>query len=135
MTRNGFGDGAAAVWNEERLRSSVRALVLELAPHPAVSPSAEARLVEDLGFHSLALLELALTLEDEFDLPKINQAVARGIRTIGAVEDHVVGVLTAAGPVDAVDPGGGRTGLGPVADSARNAGDAVPDPTRERADE
>jgi acyl carrier protein len=79
------------------LRAAVREVVLELAPtgDPAATP--ESRLIEDLGFHSLALLELAFSLEDEFDLAPIDENTARAITTLGAVQDHVVGELRERG--------------------------------------
>ncbi|MEU5695809.1 acyl carrier protein [Actinosynnema sp. NPDC020468] len=78
---------------EEDVRETVRALVLELAQAPDARTEPGTRLVEDLGFHSLALLELAFGLEDEFDLPPIDEETARGIATVGDIEAHVLGVL------------------------------------------
>lgn len=86
---------------EAEVRASVRAVVLELAPNGDDSAPSDARLAEDLGFHSLALLELAFTLEDEFDLPPIEEQTARQITTIGAVETHVVTQLAARGDIAA----------------------------------
>jgi acyl carrier protein len=82
--------------DEDEVRASVRRLVLDLAPHPAAATQRDDELVDDLGFHSLALVELALSLEEEFGLPRITQATARAILTVGAVEDHVLGQLAAA---------------------------------------
>ncbi|MEE3922508.1 hypothetical protein V2I01_41850 [Micromonospora sp. BRA006-A] len=47
-------------------------------------------LVEDLEYHSLALLELAFALEDEFDLPPIDEQSVQNIRTAADIENHVV---------------------------------------------
>jgi acyl carrier protein len=47
-------------------------------------------LVEDLEYHSLALIELSFTLEDEFDLNNIDESVARRITTVGDIEEYVV---------------------------------------------
>jgi acyl carrier protein len=58
--------------------------------------SREARLVDDLQYHSLALLELAFTLEDEFDLEPIDEKTAQQIVTMGDVEDYVIGKLREA---------------------------------------
>lgn len=90
--------------SEEEVRSTIRALVAELAPaqEQEAAECEDARLVEDLGFHSLALLELAFSLEDEFDLPPIDEDTARVITTVSKVQDHVVGILRArAAPADA----------------------------------
>ena len=80
---------------EEDLRESVRAIVLELAPEVDDSVPDTARLVEDLGYHSLALLELAFTLEDQFDLDPIEEQQARNIATIEDVANHVITELRA----------------------------------------
>jgi acyl carrier protein len=81
------------------VRASVRAIVIELAPERDESVGPDAPLVDGLGYHSLSLLELAFTLEDEFDLEPIEEATARRITTVGAVEDHVVTELTARGEI------------------------------------
>jgi acyl carrier protein len=85
--------------SEQEVREAVRALVLELAPAPEGAEQGEGRLAEDLGFHSLALLELAFALEDEFDLPPIDEGAARTITTIGRVQDHVVDQLRTRGAI------------------------------------
>jgi acyl carrier protein len=84
--------------SEEQVRDYVAEIIMELAPNPDERDSdAALRLVEDLGFHSLALLELAFTLEDEFDLPPIDEATARQITTVGKIADHVVTALRGRG--------------------------------------
>lgn len=83
----------------EEVRASVRAMVLELAPAKDESVRGDATLINELGYHSLALLELAFTLEDEFDLEPIEEATARQISTVRKVEDHVVDELTARGEI------------------------------------
>ncbi|MET8307422.1 MULTISPECIES: phosphopantetheine-binding protein [unclassified Micromonospora] len=88
----------AEVRTEVEVRDSVTAIVTELAPNPEqIEGSGDSRLVEDLGFHSLALLELAFTLEDEFDLPPIDETTARKIVTIDAVAEHVSDILRSRG--------------------------------------
>lgn len=68
----------------------MRELVLELAPNPEKGAADEVLLVEDLEYHSLALLELAFALEDEFDLPPIDEQSVQNIRTAGDIGNHVV---------------------------------------------
>ena len=84
---------AVAGRSEEDVRDSVRAIVLELAPNPDAGDDGGLRLVEDLGFHSLALLELAFTLEDEFDLLPIDEATGRAIQSIRDIQEHVLAEL------------------------------------------
>ena len=81
------------LWSEEEVGSTIRELILELAPSPEAAANDDARLAEDLGFHSLALLELAFSLEDEFDLPPIDEETARRITTIPSVQEHVLEIL------------------------------------------
>ncbi|MFI6042511.1 acyl carrier protein [Nocardia sp. NPDC051321] len=78
--------------SEEDVRNAVRAIVVDLAPGADEAHSTSV-LIDDLGYHSLALLELGFTLEDEFDLPPIDQQTAQQVTTVAAVEDHVVTAL------------------------------------------
>ena len=91
-------------FSEDTVRGVVQSLILELAPNPAVDPLGDAHLIEDLEFHSLALLELAFTLEDEYDLQPIDEATARAIQTVRDVENHVVGELAARGDIGVQEP-------------------------------
>jgi acyl carrier protein len=75
--------------SEENLRDAVRRIIIELAPEPKVEAPGSAALVDDLGYHSLALLELAFALEDEFALQPIDEPTARSIKTIDDVLNHV----------------------------------------------
>lgn len=47
-------------------------------------------LVEELEYHSLALLELAFALEDEFDLQPIDEASVQSIKSASHIEDYVL---------------------------------------------
>lgn len=85
------------------VRAAVRAIVVELAPARDEPVGDDTTLVDGLGYHSLALLELAFTLEDEFDLEPIEEATARRIISVRKVEDHVVEQLAARGEI--VEPG------------------------------
>ncbi len=82
------------LWSDEEARALVGAIVSDLSPTKA-EPVLGARLVDDLGYHSLALLELAFALEDEFNLPTIDEATARSIITVADVERHVLTTLRA----------------------------------------
>jgi acyl carrier protein len=75
---------------EQEVRAKIREIVLELAPHPQPEATGDVLLVEDLEYHSLALLELAFALEDEFDLPPIDEQSAREIRSAKDIEDYVL---------------------------------------------
>lgn len=77
--------------DERELRARVRDLVRRLAPEPpAVAPDDGTHLVEELGYHSLALLELAFALEGEFGLRPLDERAARDMRTVADVAAHVL---------------------------------------------
>lgn len=72
------------------MRSRIREIVRELAPNAERPCTEDALLVEDLEYHSLALLELAFALEDEFDLPPIDEANVQNIHSVRDIEEYVV---------------------------------------------
>jgi acyl carrier protein len=79
--------------SEAQIRDLVVAIVGELAGNKSVEVVEDRLLVEELEFHSLALLELAFTLEDEFDLLPITEEAARALTTVGKVIEHVLSQL------------------------------------------
>lgn len=81
---------ATAARTEEEIRTQVRQLIMELAPNPQGQSADNARLVDNLGFHSLALMELAFALEDEFDLSPIDEQTARRIVSVEDVIEHAI---------------------------------------------
>jgi acyl carrier protein len=64
-----------------------------VAPNPDGVQAGETKLIDHLEYHSLALLELGFTLEDELDLPPIDQAQVQDITTVDEVEDLVLRLL------------------------------------------
>jgi acyl carrier protein len=78
------------VRSESEVRKLIRDLVTELAPSPSGISLENPKLVDDLQFNSLTLLELAFTIEDEFQLPPIDRAAAQGIVTARDIEDYVL---------------------------------------------
>lgn len=71
-------------------REIVREIVYRMAPEQPAQEQPNPDLVDDLGYHSLALLEMSFALEDEFSLPPIDQERASGIQTLGDVQDYVM---------------------------------------------
>lgn len=94
-----MSESPTAVRSEADVRALVRDIVREMAPNPAGADDAgdEVPLVDTLEYTSLALLELAFTLEDEFELPPIDEETARRIVTILDVQQHVVDGLRKQG--------------------------------------
>lgn len=69
----------------EAVREEVLALVRAMAPE-ADGPLGDAdRLVDDLGYQSLRLVELTMALEETFDLPPFDRADLTGVATVGDV--------------------------------------------------
>jgi acyl carrier protein len=90
--------GRPAIWSREQVHAIISQVSGELAPAGTDGViTADARLVDDLGYHSLALLELAFTIEDEFSLDPIDAETAAGIVTVGDVEDYVAAQLRESG--------------------------------------
>ena len=59
-----------------------------MAPNPPVGGlQPEFRLIDDLGFDSLRLVELTMALEDALELDPIPQARLAGVMTVDAVQD------------------------------------------------
>lgn len=83
--------------SDAELRTAVQEVIVELAPTKGQQVDDDSRLIEDLGYHSLALLELAFSLEDEFDLTPIDEQTAQTITTVRSVVDHVVTEVRARG--------------------------------------
>ena len=67
----------------------LRGLIVRMSPKNVESVSDDERLVEDLGYDSLTLIELAVAIEDRFDLPTISEEEAMRIRTVGDLERFV----------------------------------------------
>ncbi|HEY3830132.1 MAG TPA: phosphopantetheine-binding protein [Solirubrobacteraceae bacterium] len=74
---------------EARIRDTLRSLLVQMSPKDIQSVSADDRLVEDLGYDSLTLIELAVAIEDRFDLPAISEEEAMRIRTVGDLEQFI----------------------------------------------
>jgi acyl carrier protein len=70
---------------ELEIAEQVQRVVAKLAPNREMQATPEARLVEDLEYHSLALLELAVQLEELFDLPPLDEATAQGISDVAGI--------------------------------------------------
>lgn len=78
-------------YSSEEVRETVLAIIEQLAPErERFEAGTDMRLVEDLGFHSLALLEMAFAIEDDFDLPPIDEQTGRAIRTTEQVVGYVL---------------------------------------------
>lgn len=57
---------------EVQLADRTRSLIARMAPEAPAEVSDEQRLIEDLGFDSIRLMELTVALERVFELPRQN---------------------------------------------------------------
>jgi len=73
----------------EMLRRQVRQVIGEMSPLGRRIAQSSNRLVEDLGYDSLAVIELSLRIESQFGLTSLGQDEAGDITTVSDVEDLV----------------------------------------------
>ncbi|MFE2541198.1 acyl carrier protein [Actinacidiphila glaucinigra] len=83
----------------ENTRARVREIVGEMSPSGKRDVAPADLLVEDLGYDSLAVIELSLQIESAFGLSSMSQGTVPDITTVQDVEDLVVRAL--ATPIDA----------------------------------
>jgi acyl carrier protein len=74
--------------DEQEVRATVRSIVLRLAPEPGGDP--QGNLIEELAYHSLALLELAFAVEEAFGLRPMDMQTARSIQSSADLEAYVL---------------------------------------------
>ena len=72
-------------YTQDELEHIVCQTAQMIAPVPPDSVKLSDRLVGDLGFHSLAMVELAYALEDVFSLEEIGSGIVTSIERIGDI--------------------------------------------------
>ena len=77
----------------EEIFDKVREVVAEQFSIEADSVTAESALEDDFGADSVDLVDLVVTLEQEFDLEETEESVLEGIKTVGDVVDYIAKVL------------------------------------------
>lgn len=85
------------------MANTIYGVIAELAPNAKLDVHPEAVLEDDLGYHSLALIELALTLEEMFDLDPITPEEAERVVTARDVVDLILQVQSANGDGRTID--------------------------------
>jgi acyl carrier protein len=71
------------------LRAAVRRVIGEMSPLGQRQADSGDRLIEDLGYDSLAMIELSLRMEQEFSLQAAQPEETLGIKTVKDLEDFV----------------------------------------------
>ncbi|MGC0366677.1 acyl carrier protein [Rhodococcus sp. 27YEA15] len=74
-----------------------RVLIARMAPETPSSVADDQRLVEDLGFDSIRLMELVMALETSFALTPLNQEQLVEVLRVNDVIDLIAGHVTEAG--------------------------------------
>ncbi|WP_051970753.1 ATP-grasp domain-containing protein [Kitasatospora azatica] len=72
------------------LQVRVREIIAQMSPSGATVAASSDRLVEDLGYDSLTLLDLAIALEDELVPAAIDEEAGADLLTVGDVEELMV---------------------------------------------
>lgn len=79
----------------DELQRAIRGVIARLSPSRPAAVEPGQRLIDDLAYDSLALIELALALEDEFRLTPLSDYDSLDIVSVGEVEELVVGRIAA----------------------------------------
>jgi acyl carrier protein len=87
----------SALSAEPEVCERVRRISLAMAVTPVAELRPDTTLVNDLGYDSLRLLELAIALETEFGLSGISTDEAVSITTVGGIEQLIIRVLEERG--------------------------------------
>ena len=72
-----------------RDRDDVHALVAAMAPRPGAALTDDTRLIADLAYDSLRLIELSIALERWFGLAEVDETAIATVSTVGDVVDLV----------------------------------------------
>jgi acyl carrier protein len=81
-----FGRSSITEPTDEEVQQRIRELILECAPSPRDLRD-DSALIEDLGYHSLALAELMVAILDEFEIEELPGDLLVGLYTVRDVEN------------------------------------------------
>ena len=87
---------AAAAVTEDQVDLVIREMVRVLAPVPRDDVAGPHRLINDLGYHSLALAELGFSLEDLFGLDAVTPEQAMALSTVDDLSGLIDSALAAS---------------------------------------
>jgi len=92
---------------ETAVETIVRRMVGHFAPEPTALADPDALLLDDLGYSSLRLLELAFTLEDLFSMDPATMGEAPPVGTVGELvaflDERVAEGAASVPPMENVD--------------------------------
>lgn len=81
--------------SSEETLTTVRRIIGEMCPLGPRDTGPDDRIMEDLGYDSMAVVELALVLEAEFELEPIDEEQAIDLVTVRDVADLVEHMVSA----------------------------------------
>ena len=76
----------------------IQEIIRELSPSGAVEIRPDTKLVAELGFDSLGLVELLVALEDSLDLPPIDTEALTKLDSVADLERIVLKIHTGTSP-------------------------------------
>ncbi|MGH2907073.1 MAG: acyl carrier protein [Solirubrobacterales bacterium] len=71
---------------------SLSEIVRELAPIPVEGPIGDKRLVDDLGFDSIGLMELFVVIEHELGVSRLDESTLESIRSVDDLDLAISGL-------------------------------------------
>ena len=77
----------------EEIFEKVREIIAEQFSMEPESVTADSTLEDDLGADSVDLVDLVVTLEQEFNLEETEESVLEEIKTVGDVADYIAKAL------------------------------------------
>ncbi len=78
--------------------AAIRDVILSMAPVPAAAEQdGDPRLIEDLGYDSLGLLEMVVVLESEFGVKMVDDPKINDIRLVSELQQYVLGLVDQPG--------------------------------------
>jgi acyl carrier protein len=78
--------------------AAIRDVILSMAPVPATAEQdGDPRLIEDLGYDSLGLLEMVVVLESEFGVKMVDDPDINDIRRVSELRQYVLGLVDQPG--------------------------------------
>ncbi|MFD4673354.1 acyl carrier protein [Lentzea sp. NPDC058450] len=80
--------------DDESVREAVHGILRHMSHGDSTELSDDARIATDLGFDSLRLLELAIVIEERFELAEVNVDEALGVSTVRELVDLVTERVT-----------------------------------------
>ncbi|HEV2370663.1 MAG TPA: phosphopantetheine-binding protein [Streptosporangiaceae bacterium] len=81
--------------SSQDILARVRRVIGDMCPLGARDVAADDRIMDDLGYDSMGVIELALVLESEFELAAIDEEQAIDLVTVGDVADLVAQMVSA----------------------------------------